>query len=82
MGARPNQAQWLAQVVEPVLEPELAICDPHHHLWDRPEERYLIPEMVADFSGHRVTSTVFVECIPVISTLDGKPFAQQAKPDG
>ena len=26
---------WLAQLSEPVLEPELRICDAHHHLWDR-----------------------------------------------
>ena len=25
---------WLARTVEPALEPELPICDPHHHLWD------------------------------------------------
>ena len=28
-------AQWLArEVPETVLEPELPIVDPHHHLWD------------------------------------------------
>ena len=73
MVARPDQAEWLAQVVEPVLEPDLAICDPHHHLWDRPDERYLVPELVADFSGHRVTSTVFVECMS--GYLDSGPEA-------
>lgn len=27
---------WLGKAdVEPVLEPEIPICDPHHHLWDR-----------------------------------------------
>jgi predicted TIM-barrel fold metal-dependent hydrolase len=25
---------WLALTQEPVLEPELPICDPHHHFWD------------------------------------------------
>ena len=30
---------WLAQVAEPALEPELPICDPHHHLWDRRDGR-------------------------------------------
>ena len=24
----------LALTVEPTLEPELPICDPHHHFWD------------------------------------------------
>jgi predicted TIM-barrel fold metal-dependent hydrolase len=48
---------------EEILEPELPICDPHHHLWDFPTNRYLLPELLADLqSGHNVQSTVFVEC--------------------
>jgi len=48
---------------EEILEPDLAICDPHHHLWDFPGSRYLLPELLADLqSGHNVKSTVFVEC--------------------
>jgi len=54
---------WLARVQEPVIEPELPICDPHHHLWDHPQSRYLLDELLADTgSGHNVVSTVFVEC--------------------
>ena len=54
---------WLAQVTEEVVEPDLPICDPHHHLWDYPESRYLLDELLADVgSGHNVTSTVFMEC--------------------
>ena len=53
-------------VIEPVLEPELPICDPHHHLWDkasaRLQERYLIDEMLDDIGSHNVVSTVFIEC--------------------
>jgi predicted TIM-barrel fold metal-dependent hydrolase len=58
---------WLALTPEPTLEPELPICDPHHHLWDfRPEpaayQRYLLPELAEDLrSGHHVRSTVFIE---------------------
>jgi predicted TIM-barrel fold metal-dependent hydrolase len=49
--------------VEELLEPDLPICDPHHHLWDFPNNRYLLPELLADVqSGHAVQSTVFVEC--------------------
>lgn len=49
--------------VEEVLEPDLVICDPHHHLWDRPDDRYLMDELRADVDdGHRVVATVFVEC--------------------
>jgi predicted TIM-barrel fold metal-dependent hydrolase len=48
---------------EAILEPELPICDPHHHLWDFPGGRYLLPELLADLtSGHNIESTVFVEC--------------------
>ena len=58
---------WLGLTLEEVLEPELPICDPHHHLWDqRPEripyQRYLLPELLADVNqGHNVRSTVFIE---------------------
>ena len=58
-----EREQWLAQVREDVLEPELPICDPHHHLWDHPGSRYLLDELLADVgSGHNVVSTVFMEC--------------------
>ncbi|MBT4488867.1 MAG: amidohydrolase family protein [Rhodospirillaceae bacterium] len=57
---------WLSQRVETALEPELAICDPHHHLWDhRPTYvyRYLLDDFLADIGGgHNVVSTVFLEC--------------------
>ena len=58
---------WLALTQEPTLEPQLPICDPHHHFWDGrlqsiPYPRYLLHELVADVaSGHNVRSTVFVE---------------------
>jgi len=58
---------WLALTPEPTLEPEIAICDPHHHFWDfrtsrLPYQRYLLHELAADMlSGHNVRSTVFVE---------------------
>jgi predicted TIM-barrel fold metal-dependent hydrolase len=54
---------WLALTSEEILDPELAIVDPHHHLWDFPAHRYLLPEFLADTgSGQRIESTVFVEC--------------------
>ncbi len=58
---------WLALTQEPALEPELPLCDPHHHFWDRrsisiPYQRYLLHELMADLdSGHNVRSTVFLE---------------------
>jgi L-fuconolactonase len=54
---------WLTQVQEAILAPDLPICDPHHHLWDHRESRYLLDELLTDTgSGHNVVSTVFVEC--------------------
>ena len=48
MGGAMDQAAWLAQVNEPVIEPDLPICDPHHHLWDHPNSRYLLDELLLD----------------------------------
>ncbi len=58
---------WLAKTTEEVLEPDLPIIDPHHHLWDfRPygvAPRYLLDELLEDTnSGHNIVSTVFIEC--------------------
>jgi hypothetical protein len=53
---------WLRQHDEPVLEPDLPIVDPHHHLWDR-DSRYLLDELLDDVdSGHNVRATVFIQC--------------------
>jgi predicted TIM-barrel fold metal-dependent hydrolase len=57
---------WLAQVLEETLDPDLPICDPDHHLWDRREgrivKRYMLDEVLADIqTGHNVVSTVFIE---------------------
>ena len=30
---------WLALTEEPTLEPEMPICDAHHHFWDFRMER-------------------------------------------
>ena len=53
---------WLKLVEEETLEPDLPICDPHHHLWDRPDNRYILDDLVSDTSsGHNILRTVFVE---------------------
>ncbi len=37
---------------EEIIEPDLPIVDPHHHLVDRPETgRYLLPELLADIGS-------------------------------
>ena len=49
--------------LEPVLDPDLPIIDPHHHLWDDARGRYLLDELLRDVnSGHNVLATVFIEC--------------------
>src|ERR1700730_11879480 len=54
---------WLALRKEEVLDPGRPIVDPHHHLWDRGGQRYLIEEMVDDIaSGHNIIATVYVDC--------------------
>ena len=56
----PVRQAWLDRRTEPILEPELPIVDPHHHLWDRPDWRYLLDELLADTSsGHNIVATVY-----------------------
>ena len=65
---RPGEehAAWIAQVSEDAIEPDLPICDPHHHLWlDAGHTGW--PYTLADFhadtgAGHNVVQTVFLEC--------------------
>ena len=55
--------EWLGKLTEEILEPELPIVDPHHHLWDHPGSRYLLDELLADVnSGHNIVATVFIQC--------------------
>ena len=59
----PVRPDWLAKRQEEILEPDLPIVDPHHHLVDRANTgRYLLPELLADTgSGHNITATVYLE---------------------
>jgi len=53
---------WLDKRREEIIEPDLPIVDPHHHLWDR-GARYLLEEVLADLNtGHRILATVFSQC--------------------
>jgi len=59
----PIRRDWLAATQEAALEPDRPIIDPHHHLWDRPGNRYLLHDLVEDLSsGHNIRATVFLEC--------------------
>lgn len=58
-----DRFDWLAQRIEEPVDPERAIVDPHHHLWNRNSSTYLAAELLADTTGtHNITQTVFVEC--------------------
>ena len=58
----PNQ-RWLDQRVEEILEPGLPIVDAHHHLWNEPDNCYLLNDFAADVgTGHNIVASVFVQC--------------------
>jgi L-fuconolactonase len=55
--------QKLESPKEEVIDPDLSIVDPHHHLRDRPGHLYLLPELLRDITrGHNIRATVAVEC--------------------
>ena len=41
-----ERRDWLDLTNEDALDPELPICDPHHHFWHYPTSRYLIDEFL------------------------------------
>ena len=55
---------WLAkQAAEPIIEPDLPIVDPHHHLCQHANHRYLLDELIEDTgSGHNIVATVYIDC--------------------
>lgn len=61
-----EHARWIAQVQEEALEPELPICDAHHHIWNdagHTGSPYTLADFHADTgSGHNVVCSVFAEC--------------------
>ena len=74
-----DQDAWLNLTPEDALDPDLPICDPHHHLWDQPNNRYLLDELVQDTgSGHNIVQTVFVECM----SMYRKDGPREMKPIG
>lgn len=61
--------EWLDLTSEDPIDPDLPICDPHHHLWDHPDPnsfypgRYLLDELLEDIGGgHNIVQTVFLQC--------------------
>ena len=55
---QPVSMEWLAKVIEEVLEPERPIIDPHHHLWKQGLGfDYMLDELWQDTdSGHNITN--------------------------
>ena len=59
----PGTDAWLDQVKEDIIDPDLPIVDPHHHLWTRNAQVYEVEQLLADTrSGHNVIKTVYMEC--------------------
>ncbi len=53
---------WLKLTVEDAIEPELIICDSHHHLWYRTNHDYTVEDFLEDTAGgHYISQTVYVE---------------------
>jgi L-fuconolactonase len=47
---------------EAILDPGIAIIDTQHHLFDRPNLRYLFEDYLEDvYAGHKVVASVYVE---------------------
>jgi predicted TIM-barrel fold metal-dependent hydrolase len=63
MAQHENRAEWRSLHREAILEPDLPIIDPHHHLWERAGNHYLLEDYLADArTGHNIRATVFVDC--------------------
>jgi len=84
---------WLRLTREDPIDPDLPICDPHHHLWDYPDDfpenrvsdsrrhvrHYLLRELLEDTSGgHNIVQTVFMEC----RSMYRKDGPQELRPIG
>jgi L-fuconolactonase len=58
----PVRPSWLATQTEEPLESDQIIVDAHHHLFVRPDHRYLLEDFLADLrTGHDVRATVFIQ---------------------
>ncbi len=66
--------KWFSKTDEKAIDPDLPICDAHHHLWDFRgrgpfgwQDRYLLEDMLEDTNtGHNIQSTVFIECMAML----------------
>ena len=72
----PVRDDWLARHREEILDPELPIVDPHHHLVDRANTgRYLLDDLLADTgSGHNIVATVYLEWLSMYRAAGPVPL--------
>jgi len=85
--------EWLRSTREDPIDPDRPICDPHHHLWDHPDDipedrlreshrhvrHYLLKEFIEDIRGcHNIVQTVFIEC----HSMYRKDGPQELRPIG
>jgi L-fuconolactonase len=67
---------WLKLTSESAIDPDLPICDPHHHLWYQSENNYSLADFRQDIGvGHRVKQTVFIESRKMLNK-DASPELQ------
>jgi len=59
----PVRENWLALTREEIIAPEQPIFDAHHHLWDRPEGRYVTTDLMDDIGkGQNVCASLYIQC--------------------
>ncbi len=59
----PVREDWLRLHQEAIIAPDQPIIDAHHHLWERPESRYLFLDYLNDVeTGHNIQASIFMEC--------------------
>jgi predicted TIM-barrel fold metal-dependent hydrolase len=88
-----RREEWHRLPKEDPIDPDLPICDPHHHLWDYPDDipensvppfarhlrHYLLGELLEDTgAGHKIEQTVFMEC----RSMYRKDGPQELRPIG
>lgn len=68
--------EWLATRQEEVLAPDQPIIDAHHHLYDRPDVRYLLEEFLSDIgdAGHDVRASVYVQARAMLRADGPEPL--------
>ena len=73
MAEKATNQDWLDQVQEEALEPELPIIDPHHHLWDQKVGR-VNPKYFLEEKHHRYNkkNASISKMIIIITGQDGK----------